>query len=217
MLISHKHKFLTIDIQKTATRSLRQTLFMQHPIPVDFVGKPTCDMGLSQHGTIENAQNGFREMGWNIDEYFKFTVVRNPWARWYSLLNWMKSQAELAHHPNFNDFELPKQQHVTIMKNFFNSFTSDIEAFKSIINTNLAQHEYYTIDDKIAVDHIALFENLEAEFKLLCDKTNIKYTPLKWKNKTTCATSMYDFYTEECVEMVREKEAYTIALRGYEF
>lgn len=32
MLISHKHKFITIDIPKTATRSLRETLLPQNII-----------------------------------------------------------------------------------------------------------------------------------------------------------------------------------------
>jgi len=38
MLISHKHKFITIDIPKTATRSLRETLLPQNII--DIVGSP---------------------------------------------------------------------------------------------------------------------------------------------------------------------------------
>ena len=36
MLISHKHKFITIDIPKTATRSLRETLLPQNIIDIGF-------------------------------------------------------------------------------------------------------------------------------------------------------------------------------------
>ena len=88
MLISHKHKFITIDIPKTGTRTLRESL---QPLGIiDVVGQPEWK-NFYQHGSINDCELGFKDRGWDFENYFKFSVVRNPWKRYVSFFKWTKN------------------------------------------------------------------------------------------------------------------------------
>ena len=89
MLISHSHKFITIDIPKTATRSLRETLVPQNVI--DIVGEPRKNVDFYQHGTAQQCLKSLRKSNKNFSDYFSFVIVRNPWDRYYSFLNTLKN------------------------------------------------------------------------------------------------------------------------------
>ena len=92
MLISHKHKFITIDIPKTATRSLRETFVPQNII--DIVGEPNLNADFYQHGTAQQCRNSLQKLNKNFSDYFSFVIVRNPWSRYYSFFKYFKEYAE---------------------------------------------------------------------------------------------------------------------------
>ena len=92
MLISHKHKFITIDIPKTGTRSLRETLLPLNII--DVRGLPNLDSEFYQHDGAIRAKKQFSKKGWSWNDYFKFTIVRNPWNRYFSFFKYFKSYSE---------------------------------------------------------------------------------------------------------------------------
>ena len=94
MLISHKHKFICIDIPKTGTRSRMET--MPNHCHLDILGLAPSQKNkyFTQHGTILDAQKGLENIGSDINDYFSFCFVRNPWERYLSFFKYYKEKAE---------------------------------------------------------------------------------------------------------------------------
>lgn len=213
MLISHKHKFITIDIPKTGTRSLRESLI---PLGIiDVVGVPNKSAEFYQHDTAERVHSQFHKNNWKWKNYYSFTIVRNPWQRYFSFFKYFKNYAEkyknkdasiIWNEPEINQGKMcvemfEKQDEKTIMRN--------------IILNNKPQHEYYTINNDIVVNHIAEFENINYEFSQFCDHNNIQTTKLKHANKSKPSSDFNRVMNEELVNMILEKEKMTIKHFGY--
>jgi len=216
MLISHKYKFITIDIPKTGTRSFRESLV---PLGViDEFGVPNLNAEFYQHEGAIRAKKQFVKNVWNWNEYFKFTIVRNPWQRYFSFFKYFKSYGEKYmrrdesinwHEPEINQGKLC----VELFKN-----KDDQTILKNIILNNNSQDSYYRDESgKIIVDHIAEFENLQNEFVLLCDKVGIQAPTLQHGNKSANSLNMHDIYNQQLIDLVAKKEKSLIELKGYEF
>ena len=188
MLISHSHKFITIDIPKTGTGSRRITLT---PLGViDYTGPPKAENGIHQHGTVVEAKRGFRGKGWCFDDYLKFSVVRNPWERYVSLYKWTNKK-----YPNINI------------------------SLDNIISRSQSQDKYILNKDmSVGVDKIGRFENFNETFNMLCSSVDISPVPdLKHLNKTHYDNPLTEYYTQELIDMVTEKEKWVIDKFKYKF
>tara|TARA_B100001939_G_C16910731_1_gene604415 strand:- start:326 stop:976 length:651 start_codon:yes stop_codon:yes gene_type:complete len=214
MLISHKHRFITIDIPKTGTRSLRESLF---PLGIiDIRGLPDHRAEFYQHDFATRAKKQFEKNGWNWNDYFKFTIVRNPWARYFSFFKYFKNYGEKYlrrdesinwRHPELNQGKLC----VELFKN-----KDDQTVLKNIILNNDPQDSYYCdTNGEIIVDHIASFENLENEFVLFCNQVGISSPILHHGNKSSSSQNMDDIYNQELIDLVSLKEKGAIELKGY--
>lgn len=216
MLISHKHKLITIDIPKTGTRSLRESLL---PLGiVDVYGEPNLNSEFYQHGRAIDAQKEFIKKGWEWNEYFKFTIVRNPWDRYFSFFKYFKSYGEkyLRQDESIN-WEEPEMNQGKLCVELFKN-KDDQTVFKKIILNNSSQDSYYCdTNGKIIVDHIASFENIKNEFIFLCDKTGINTVKLQHGNKSSNHLNFYNIYTQELIDLVAEKEKRVIELKGYDY
>ena len=216
MLISHKHKFITIDIPKTATRSLRETLLPQNVI--DIVGDPNLNADFYQHGTAMQCSESLQELNKNFADYFSFVIVRNPWDRYYSFFKYFKEYAEKYKNKNesieWNTLEITQGK---LCEELFANKTDEI-VLRNIIINNECQSDYYADEkNEIMVSHIAKFENLNKEFELLCNQVNVNYSPLFHGNKSIIKSSYYNIYTKETINLVAEKEKNVIQLKGYTY
>lgn len=89
MIISHKHKFISLDPPKTGT-NYRQNLLYNYG---DYV------QGL-QHANLAEVQNYFHQ--YDLSDYFTFTFVRNPWKRYFSWFHFR--------HRDIHDHQLSPQE-----------------------------------------------------------------------------------------------------------
>ena len=214
MLISHKHKFITIDIPKTGTRSFRESL---HPLGlIDIVGIPSFEADFYQHGAAIQAKKQFSKNNWNWNDYFKFTIVRNPWSRYFSFFKYFKSYGEKYLRKdgsiNWNEPELNQGKLcVELFKN-----KDDQTILKNIILNNPSQDSYYCDENgEIIVDHIASFEDLSNEFVFLCKQVGIKTPSLQHGNKSSNSHNMHDIYNQQLIDLVAGKENSVIDLKSY--
>ena len=196
MLISLSNKFIAINIPKTGTRSLRGYLAMQNQHwdgrsdrrIVDIIATKDSTI-FPQHGTLTHCMQDAKNVGLDISSYFTFTFVRNPWVRYVSHMLW--------HNEKYDT-------------------TVSIEL---LMNTHLSQYEY--LHDKQSgkqVDYIAKFENYEKEILKLSDRLNfdLDINTIRHLNKNK-KYNYKDYYTDDLVEMVREKESKIIDIMGYTY
>lgn len=215
MLISHKHKFITIDIPKTGTRSLRESLVPLNII--DIVGEPLITAQFYQHDQIDRVKKQFYNNSWNWCEYYKFTIVRNPWARYFSFFKYFKEYARkfINKDPSII-WNAPEIEQGKMCVSMFDNH-SDHEVIKNIIKNNPAQHEYYMIGDEIEVDYIAEFDNYYQELQNLCETLCIQLEHVQHQNNSSSIHSYDDVMTQEIVDVIYKKEKVTIDLQGYTY
>ena len=213
MLISHKKKFITIDIPKTGTRSLRETL-----TPLDIVDIAGQETGkFCQHST---ALGCMRDLGSKIifKNYFSFCIVRNPWERYLSFFKYYKDKAEK--YLKTTDFKEWKDSKIKQGKYAADLFKiNDYHRILKSIIINQKEQSYYFLNKNkdIIVSHIARFENLQTEFDYLCETVDLKKNKLSHGNKSITQIFCSDIYNQELIDLVAEKEHYLINFKKYEF
>ena len=157
------------------------------------------------------------EMHLNIFEpscilnYFKFTIVRNPWDRLVSAYHFLQKggfekadkdwfDKELSAYKDFDDF----------VKNWLNK--------ENIWKWHHFRPQYhYMLDDnrKVKLDFIGFIENMDEDFEYIRKKLGVEST-IKKLNKSD-HKDYKDYYTEETKNIVAEVYAEDIELLGYNF
>ncbi len=224
-MISHAEHFIYIHIPKTAGTSVEKTFELfkdlshgrqDHRTIREIEPLSSAVLGLrckeDARLLARRGRDKYRRlMGENLDvvnaaqyeEYFKFTIVRNPWARaasWYQ--NVMRGRPQLRESLNID---------------------SDC-TFKKFIDKHPHQWglkpQLYWLKDsanEIPMDFIGRFENLQADFETVCKKLDIQVKPLSkmlTKGKRTPYTELYDSKTIKKVHKMYEEE---IELFKYQF
>lgn len=248
MLISHKHKFIIIDIPKTGSRSLRETLI---PLGVvDIVGKPPHRKegwqkeNFFQHTTIKQVKNEFEKLGLNINEYFKYSRVRNPWKRLASIVFYTIQKAEQykelainkdkqTHYDIMNDVKQKAEEHgervsgcvvrdVNALKKSYDEWISCGKNLQKLLEKRInhwpKQSNFLLDDDKDIMDTIDRFEDFDNSFQNFCTTIGINPIPkLTHGNKGKYNIPWRDIYTQELIDRVAEKEKWVIDKFGYTF
>jgi hypothetical protein len=153
-MISHKLKFIFIHIPKTSGNSL--SLFLKDFVDNDVIQR-SSNMGRKQgisiicektkkdikHSDITYYKNTYGE---KINDYFKFTIVRNPYDRMLSFYFWSKGKNNQKFNRNeFINFikknnslqhkYIDNTFHIIHFENLINEL-KNIECFKEIVDFN---------------------------------------------------------------------------------
>lgn len=155
-------------------------------------------------------------------EYFVFTFVRNPWDRLVSTFFYIMSGGRAP---------IDKRRRDTILSKYrgdFKSFVLDIENWIDIQEEDSIypdkyiphfrpQYEYiYDKQGQCVADFIGRFENIDNDFKRLCDVLSLDSVFLKKTNKSK-HKKYYKYYDDESQAIVAEYFARDIALFDYQF
>lgn len=134
----------------------------------------------------------------DIEKYFKFTFIRNTWDRLLSAYSYLN--------PNPN-----KEKFCNYLQNkcsdFINGKIYECEHYDSQIN-------YIFQNGKEFLDFIGRFENIQEDFKKLCDKLNISHENLPHKNASSKKDYRY-YYDKKTIEIVGE--AYKKEIKYFNF
>tara|TARA_X000000950_G_scaffold281573_1_gene378623 strand:+ start:61 stop:678 length:618 start_codon:yes stop_codon:yes gene_type:complete len=203
MIISHKHKFVSLHLPKTGGTSCNNELAKYDEKNRFKIGHPTLMelMRIKRFGNLRA-------------DYFKFTFVRNPFDRLVSAFFY------ISRHSRWQaDCRMRKKFGMNNVS--FSFFVKNI--LPLILKTpNIRprhfklQSDFFFEDNKNLLDFVGKFENLQEDFNTICDKIGIPRQKLAHKNKTK-HKHYTEYYDEETKQIVAENYAKDIEYFGYEF
>ena len=191
-MISHKHKFIFVHIDKTAGSSIEKTL---DPSLKEYKSGYTNFKG--KHYSAKTLSEKFPS---EFKEYFKFSFVRNPFEREVSLYFFYVKTRFKKISLNFSEF---------LLKRYSSRQSWDTAFYTYLDALSLGNNEYN-------VDFIGRFENLQQDFNTVCDKIGIPRQQLPHKNKSK-HKHYTEYYDDETKQIVAEKYAKDIEYFGYKF
>ena len=214
MIISHKHKFIFIHIPKCAGSAICQSLIKSlHPESLDKgnfnrldpnitqVFKIGLNQGnsdeLNQHDTLKEVQNYFIEKNLDINDYFKFSFMRNPWDRRVSQHQYAKRMAKKGAHWAIEASLMP-----------FKEF---------IVERNDSQLNWIKNEQgKVSVDFLGSGRNLQNEFNFICKKIGVSEIELSHINATKHKPYI-KYYNNETRSIVASNCSKDIEYFNYKF
>lgn len=186
MIVSHQHKFIFIHIQKTAGSSISK--YLKEHSRCEETGK---------HWNAIMIKNFLGDKIWN--EYFKFSFVRDPFDRLVSWYNMIDSTGE-----DINGFFKYIHANADSFADFIEKCDQTVYEDDGIKSVRIPQFDYLS-DEKgmLAMDFVGKFENLENDFKFVCEKTGLSYEGLIKINDY--AHPAYESYYDEDLLIKTEK------------
>lgn len=224
-MISHKHKCIFIHVPKCAGTSIEKALghyelydgrdrqdhrsLREIEMPFTFknfeINKNNffelSKRVVRQYLSNPNPRNKIRLTDEQFSQYFKFTIVRNPWDRAYS---WYK---------NVTKDEVQKKR----LK------IKDGESFEDALLKNIGKDmlrpQTYWIkkfDGTIELDFIARFENINDDFQTISRLLNLKGVSLPHELKSF-GSSYKDQYNEKTKTLIADFYSEEIRIFNYKF
>ena len=151
-----------------------------------------------KHGTIKDYYDNWKEEDFgNIDDYFKFCVVRNPWERAISAYFYKYQTVIYAGVEGLIKEKFMKENELQSMSS------------------------YYCIDGDISVDYCTKIETIQEGFNEVCDKLNIpKQGLLKLNNAgdvLRANTRYVEYYDQEMIDHIGNLYSDDVENFGYNF
>lgn len=223
MLVSHKHKFIYTKTKKTAsttvaaffTQYCTSKLILEQSDSIDenhddagiigrrVQGKFTTEHKFGVNTTILDIKKFLGEQKFN--EYFKFTVVRNPFDRFISIYYFTRNIE--PHLKWLIDLRWRAIHYRPKIGGDIQRFRLWARQFAGMEKDYLCDKNMYMINNKNVMDFYIKQENLCDDIKEVCDRVGIKHNDnniLKFKSQYRKDREDYKkFYTDKEIEIVK--------------
>ncbi|NRA94079.1 MAG: sulfotransferase family 2 domain-containing protein [Psychroserpens sp.] len=173
-MISHKHKCIFVHIPKVAGQSIELFFLKLHGLnwktraPLLLRYNPTPEIGPPRlaHLKLPDYVN-FQYISEDLfNDYYKFAFVRNPWSRTVSFYKYGGFN-QIMSFKAFVTKELPK-------------LMVELEYFYGL------QYDYiYDEKGNTKIDFVGYFENINSDFKTVCQALHLDTNELPHRNKSS--------------------------------
>ena len=190
--------FLFIHIPKTGGVSVHKTLE-----PYSYIGSD------GEHSPIMAGK-----FAPYVGKYFSFCFVRNPWDRFVSAYCYLSKGGA-----NTPADKKACKMYIEPYKTFKDAVMNiDDNKGNLFVQQHFAPQRDFVLDlhDNIAVDFIGKFENMDADFKTICDKIGLPSLKLPVLNSTPHAP-YWEYYDDESQHKIFRKYNWDVAHLDYEF
>jgi chondroitin 4-sulfotransferase 11 len=193
---SDKHNYLWFRNAKCATRSVLAYLYKHTDVDLD------------------DYRVKYKPKLWA--QHFKFTIVRNPWARLVSCYQ----DKVIRQKPDYLQARNGKRG--ISLRWQLNHVKPSFKEFIKIItkDENIHKDDHWdTYHNRVVfedVDFIGRIENMQEDFNTICDEIGIPQLELEHRNKTQ-HDYYVDYYDDESKALVDKAFQEDIAYLGYKF
>lgn len=189
-MISHKHKCIFLHVHKAAGCSIEAALSRLDP-QAEHLDQVNYHCGMDVYA----------KSGIDIDGYFKFSFVRNPYTRWLAWYRWCWYADDA---PTLLDFmcKVRDNERLQIPSQSMMLFYP-LPCF--------ATHR---------PDFIGRYENLENDWERVCELIGVKYEPLPVRNvspRPWCRVNWKNYYDQESKAIVEQLSRPDFEMFGYEW
>lgn len=173
-MLCHKFKCIYIHIPKSAGQSIHKIFARQlgyyrnqnAPLLLNLNDDPRLGPPALGHlKALDYVRCGHISQE-SFDSYYKFSFVRNPWAR-------IVSEYKYRGHARKYDFKTYLFKHLP-KPGFTDMYTHIIPQYEFL----------YDEDGKLLVDFVGRFENLQKDFDAVCDKIGLPRTFIPHRNSS---------------------------------
>lgn len=214
-MISHRYKCVFIHIPKNGGASIERMIWKPEELTEDnlWMGFKTLHRNAYQTGALQHlyARNVRKAVGEKIyEEYFTFSMVRNPWDKVISQFLYLQKRSDLR-----SFLQVPR--HV--------SFKKYLETITKRPHVHWNPQVRFVQDDngEVMVDHIARFEDYQKEAEYILNKIGCidafnedGHLRLPHVNKSSRGP-YWEYYDDESKEMVADIYKEDIAFFDYSF
>jgi hypothetical protein len=148
-----------------------------------------------------------------FEDYFKFTIVRNPWDRLVSAFLFLTSGGMNERDKRWAD------EHISQYKTFQDFVLQWLNPDSMKLSAHFRPQCHFIClgRQNVAVDFVGRYENLEADFAYICKQLNV-YATLERLNSTSLKRNDFrEYYTDETRLRVSQLYADDIRMLGYSF
>lgn len=173
-MICHHYKCIFVHIPKNAGQSIEHVFL--DLLELDWETRAPLLLRSNDNGKIGPPRLAHLKAGEYVDykylpqelfdQYFKFSFVRNPWSRMVSIYNYLGFSKKT----DFKSFLIDKFRSRIFRENHW--FVGPQSDF------------LYSAEEKLLVDYVGRFENLQADFSYVCQKIGIPPIQLPHINNT---------------------------------
>jgi hypothetical protein len=225
MIVSHTHKFIFVKSLKTAGTSLEAALSrycsgddivtplgdyrFNRDESGDRVHQAMNDSGFNQHDDAATIKSKLPAEVW--DNYFKFSITRNPWDRAVSLFFWeyRRDPALVPRKRFYHYLGVPYDEAGELRKRLGTFVRGDWQN----------NDRFYIMDDRLCVDYVIKYESLEEDFRRVCREVGVPETALP-RLKTGLRRQGHHYselFDDESRAIVADRHQNDIAHFGYVF
>ncbi len=192
MVISKKYKYLFIELPRTGTTALSHALCKHY----------SGEKKLNKHTNLYQAKKHLKT---DVDDYFIFSGIRHPMDRTVSVyVKYSTNYGNIRENYLKKTKEIPWSRPVSKLIHY-KTYRRVIFAQKPGVTFEKYLKKYYKVpySDWAILDHhnmdfVIRFENLEDDFKKICELTGMEWNgPIEQRNVTKKKKNWQEYYTDE--------------------